>query len=189
MKDLEIETIRSHEMRDGELVTSTVRQGKNGAHRYVRVITEETGISQDEIDNVLNVEVPKTLTRVDFDISKKSTELSNLQAELDDVESDPEFDDFIIFNNTPLTGVLFELKKLSDEAKEFIKLSDNADYNIFEEYISGDKITKFSATLKKMDKINQTQVQLDGTIDDRNEILKWKKQFEEINETLKTNKK
>lgn len=184
MKDLKTKTTRSHEMRDGELIVIRRQTGMNGSDREVSVITEEKGITMKDVSEVLEQVVPRELEKSDREISKLEKEFDEIKMDIEKFENDPDFVKFYEFNEKKETGVFFELMKLSPEAQEKIGLPRDREFQKFRKYVTGPKIKELSSNLKRMNEMAQKEGQLDEAKERREDILNWKKQFEEIKETL-----
>jgi len=147
MKDLETKITRSHEIRDEELVVIRRQEGKNGSDRFVSVITEETGITKKEVDEVLETAVPREIEKVDKEMAGYVKDLDEVSVDVDKFKDDPE-------------------------------------YLHFKEYINGEKIKGYFENVKKEDLKVKLDKQIEFCNDKKDDLLDWKKQFEDINETL-----
>lgn len=184
MHDIKTEIKRSHEMRNGKLVVIRTQEGENGANRFVRVITEEEGITMKEVKEVLEVAVPRELEKADREISRLQKEFEEVKIDVEKFEKDPEFVKFYEFNERKDTGLFFEMLKLSPEAQEKAGLTRNRDFQNFKKYVSKPGVNELSKNLKRMNEMAQKEKQIEEALKKRVDILDWKKQFDEIKETL-----
>ena len=132
MEDLKIKTTRTHEIVEGQLIVKRIQEGEREAGKYVRVITEETGITLKDCDEVLNEHVPKKLEEFHKQISETEQIIKELEEKTKVYENNEEFNKFKDFIDSEQAKEFFNVLKDLEQIKSKTKSLDHFNTEIKE---------------------------------------------------------
>lgn len=132
MEDLKIKTTRTHEIVEGQLIVKRIQEGEREPGKFVRVITEETGINLKDCEEVLNEHVPKKLEEFHKQISQTEEIIKELEEKTKDYENNEEFNKFKDFIDSEQAKEFFNMLKDLEELKSKDKLLDHYNEEIKE---------------------------------------------------------